>query len=139
VSTFCLIPGTKKPTKENWVFMPYSGVWSSIRNWGIMQFKPSAGVFVGGLATMVGSAFIFAIAMASSEGAFMGLIGFAGGVAGLIMLCVGAARALAIIDALPAAFRNVSVLQAPLHQAPAPQQSNQAFPESYGHNQPPVQ
>lgn len=72
----------------------------------------------------------------------MGLLGFAGGVAGLVMLCVGAARALAIIDALPAAFRYVSALQAPLQQAPTPPQPNQAFPQPYqqhGYNQPPVQ
>jgi hypothetical protein len=121
--------------------MPYSGAWSSNWNWGIMPFKPSAGIFVAGLATTVGSAVLAAMATTSSGAGVMVLLGFAGGVAGLIMLCVGAARALAIIDALPAAFRAVSAPQAP-QQSPTPPQLNQAFPQSYqqhGYNQPPVQ
>jgi hypothetical protein len=104
-----------------------------------MRFKPSAGIFVAGLATMVVSGVFVAGAMSSSDGAGFGLLGFAGGVAGLIMLCVGAARALAIIDAIPAAFRSVSAGQAPLQQAPTPQQPIQQFPQQpYSQPQPPV-
>lgn len=93
---------------------------------------------------MVVSAVFVAMAMNSSSSGTgpMALLGLAGEIIGLVMLCVGAARALAIIDALPAAFRNVSAPQAPLQQAPMSQQPNQAFPQSYeqhGYNQPPVQ
>lgn len=116
-----------------------------------MQFKPSAGIFVAGLATAVGGGVIASIAMTttSSEGAgLMGLLGFAAGVAGLVMLCVGAARALAIIDAIPAAFRNLSSGQTPLQQPPAPRPANPQLPpyapqqphvaQNQGYNQPPV-
>jgi hypothetical protein len=117
-------------------FVPYSGAWSSIWNWGIMRFKPSAGIFVAGLVTMVVSGVFAAGAMSSSDGAGFGLLGFAGGIAGLIMLCVGAARALAIIDAIPAAFRSVSAGQVPLQQAPAQQQPIQQFPQQQPYSQP---
>lgn len=109
-----------------------------------MQFKPSAGIFVGGLATSFGGALLLMMSTAgdSEAAAGMALVGVLLSIGGIIMLCIGAARALAIIDAVPAAFRNLDRVQAPHQQAPAPQPANQQFPpytpQQYG-QQPPVQ
>jgi predicted lipid-binding transport protein (Tim44 family) len=101
-----------------------------------MRFKPSVGIFVGGLASTFGGAVLFLLVATGGDGGesmFMGLIGILVCIAGIVMLCVGAARALAIIDALPAAFRNLD-RQSPYGQAPQPpHQTNWQQP----HIQPP--
>ncbi|ELT44822.1 hypothetical protein [Arthrobacter nitrophenolicus] len=109
-----------------------------------MYFKPSAGIFVGGLATSFGGTLLILMAANSSgeDTGFMALAGVMAAIAGIIMLCIGAARALRIIDALPAAFRNLDRAQASQQQAPAPQQSMGSQPPGYpqqGYIQPPVQ
>lgn len=87
-----------------------------------MHFKPSAGVFVGGLAASIGGMLLVLLAAASGEeGAFMVLIGILVGIAGTIMLCIGAARALVIIDSLPAAFYSLNNLHASQQGASTPQ------------------
>lgn len=107
-----------------------------------MHFKPSAGIFVAGLATSVAGAIFAAMSMGmartSSSGASMlALAGIAAAVAGLIMMCMGASRALKIIDTLPAAFRSLGQGQ-PTHQAPPAQHSYTPQHHEYG-QQPPVQ
>lgn len=99
-----------------------------------MQYKPSAGIFVGGLAASFGGTVFFMLALqGDSEGAAAAaLIGVLVSIGGIVMLCIGAARALAIIDALPAAFRNLDRLQHP--QASAPAQQGQ-FPQPHPQNQ----
>jgi hypothetical protein len=101
-----------------------------------MDFKPSAGIFVGGLAAAFGGTLLFLMGIqATDEGAgMMVLVGALVDLAGIIMLCIGAARALRIIDAIPYAFRNLDRMQAPHQQAPAPQ----PYPQQ-GFNQPPTQ
>lgn len=91
-----------------------------------MHFKPSAGIFVAGLATSFGGGLFVATGIGNSGMAF---IGFAASVAGLVMMCIGATRALQIIDALPAAFHNITV---------GIGQPNQPQHQTYG-QQPPVQ
>lgn len=106
-----------------------------------MNFKPSAGIFVAGLATSFGGGLLLSMGMGMASGssgggaAAMAFLGFAASVAGLIMLCIGATRALRIIDALPAAFRTVNGSLG--QQAPA-QFHNQPQHQGYG-QQPPVQ
>lgn len=101
-----------------------------------MHFKPSAGIFVAGLATSFGGGLFVAMGSGNSGMAF---IGAAVSVAGLVMMCIGATRALQIIDALPAAFRTINVgMGQPQQQAPAPQFQNQPQQQAYG-QQPPVQ
>ena len=69
----------------------------------------------------------------SNEGAAMGaLIGIVVSIGGIVMLCIGAARALAIIDALPAAFRNLDKMQSMQQQAHAPAQQGQFPPQNHG-------
>lgn len=108
-----------------------------------MQFKPSAGIFVAGIATTIGGALLFLmVATGDGEGMGLAMIGLGASVAGVVMLCVGAARALAIIDALPAAFRNLDRSQQPNQQFP--QQQPYSQPQAYEQQphyeqQPPVQ
>ncbi|MFJ5693314.1 hypothetical protein ACIP9X_05610 [Arthrobacter sp. NPDC093125] len=107
-----------------------------------MNFKPSAGIFVAGLVTSIAGALLAVIAAgisgsassgAGAGAAGMGFVSFAVSVAGLVMMCVGARRALLIIDSLPAAFSNLISRQGqPSHQpTPAPQQAHQQFPQNY--------
>ncbi|MDQ0865721.1 hypothetical protein [Arthrobacter globiformis] len=103
-----------------------------------MNFKPSAGIFVAGLVTSFGGGLFWSMGMgmaATSSGggpAGMAFVGFAASVAGLIMLCIGATRALRIIDTLPAALWNLTAGQGqPQQPIPAPQQTHQQFPQSY--------
>lgn len=103
-----------------------------------MRFKPSAGIFVGGLLALFTAAvlLVFSIAGDGRGALAMAMGGLLLSLVGIIMLCVGAARALTIIDAIPAAFRSLNNGQAPNEQAPAPQSSS--F-QQQGYNQPPVQ
>lgn len=100
-----------------------------------MQYKPSAGIFVGGLAASFGGTVFFMLALqGSNEGAAMGaVIGIVVSIGGIVMLCIGAARALAIIDALPAAFRNLDKIHQLHQRAPAPAQQGQ-FPQPHPQN-----
>lgn len=111
--------------------------------WGKMQFKQSAGIFVGGLAASFGGTLLVLMATAANGdgAALVGLVGILVSVSGIVMLCVGAARALAIIDAIPAAFRNLDGYRAPHQQGPAaaPQGFHQSYPQQQVYNQPPVQ
>lgn len=103
-----------------------------------MLFKPSKGIFVGGIVASFCGWFVFYMALAGNGGDtnFMMLVAIGLSVAGLVMLCVGAARALEIIDAIPAAFRNLdqagaASLQQPQHptwQGPQPP-TQQGFPQ----------
>lgn len=109
-----------------------------------MEFNPSTGIFVGGLAASFGGTLLVLMAATSpgEDTAFMALAGVLVDIAGVIMLCIGAARALKIIDALPAAFRNLDRVQASHQQVPAPQPfmgSQQPSHPQQGYIQPPVQ
>lgn len=99
-------------------------------NGGNMKFKLSAGIFVSGLllivlGTIVGFVGLLVTSTGgyyagsqSAIGAFVAFIGFAGSLAGVIMMYVGAIRALRIIDALPGALSLSPQGHAPINQAP---------------------
>ena len=105
-----------------------------------MQFKPSAGIFVTGLLlTIFGPAFgAVGVGVASSAsrsypydsgsaaaGGFVAFLGFATGLTGIILIYIGATRALRIIDALPHVLNFQGQGQAP--HVPAPQAPVQQF------------
>lgn len=114
------------------------------RNGGNMQFKPSAGIFVTGLLmSIIGPVFGFiGINIASSArssyyysdngssagGGFLAFLGFATALVGIILVYVGATRALRIIDALPHVLNFQGQGQAP--QLPAPQPPAQQLQQS---------
>lgn len=115
-----------------------------------MQFKPSAGIFVAGIVISTVGTLVVLVGMntSNSDGGLLSLLGFVASVVGVVLVCIGASRALAIIDAIPAAFRYVAEGQA--HTVHAPQQPNQQFSQHYpeqpytqppnqGYQQPPAQ
>lgn len=115
-----------------------------------MRFKPSAGIFVAGLLmSIIGPVFGFiGISIASSArssyyysdngsstgGGFLAFLGFATALVGIILVYVGATRALRIIDALPYVLNFQGQVQAP--HVPAPQPPVQAPEQSYAPQQP---
>lgn len=141
-----------------------------------MQFKPSAGIFVTGLLmSILGPVFgSIGIGIASSAnrsyysdsgssvgGGFLAFLGFATAVVGIILVYIGATRALRIIDALPAALGFAGQGQAPFaavaqppvtqYEQPRPPQPQQqpytppqtpqhlVYQEPRAEQQPPVQ
>lgn len=96
-----------------------------------MQFKPSASIFVTGLLmSILGPVFgLVGMGIADSGrysdsgssvgGGFLAFLGFATALVGIILVYVGATRALRIIDALPSALGFAGQGQAPY--APTPQ------------------
>jgi Flp pilus assembly pilin Flp len=123
--------------------MPYSDDLESVGILGEIMFKPSAGIFVGGLAASFGGTLLVLLSAQAEEGAAMASVGLIVAVCGIVMLCIGAARALTIIDALPAAFRNLDQERTPRQSAPAAPQHGQELHHQYmqnqGYNQPPAQ
>lgn len=105
-----------------------------------MLFKPSKGIFVGGIVASFCGWLFFSMALAGTgeDANLMMLLAVGLSVAGLVMLCVGAARALEIIDAIPAAFRNLDQAKAASLQHPDPQQPQQSIWQGQG-GQPPAQ
>ncbi|MDQ0924599.1 hypothetical protein QF038_003107 [Pseudarthrobacter sp. W1I19] len=146
-----------------------------------MQFKPSAGIFVTGLVlSIIGTVFGFiGIGIAGSSrsyyssgasagGGFLAFLGFATALIGVVLIYVGASRALKIIDALPFVLNfngqgqssHIPAHQPATHQpsaqqiqqsppAPKPQQQQPnarpqtpqhlVYNEPQGEQQPPVQ
>lgn len=113
-----------------------------------MQFKPSAGIFVAGLVTSIVGVLLAVMAVgisgsassgAGAGAAGLGFVSFAASVAGLVMMCIGAYRALRIIDSLPGALRYAGQGQHE-QRTPAPQPRSQQVPQGYyppqPHNQP---
>lgn len=107
-----------------------------------MHFKPSAGIFVAGLFTsilgsVVGTVGIGVVSSSRSYydsgsaagGGFAVFLGFLAAFVGLIMVYVGATRALRILDALPAALG--FAVQGQGRYAPAHQQSVPQFQQPY--------
>jgi len=109
-----------------------------------MQFKPSAGIFVAGLLmSIIGPVLGFmgvGIANSASRsyysdsgsaagGGFLAFLGFATALVGIILIYIGATRALRIIDALPHVLNFQGQGQAP--HVPAPQPPAQQPQQSY--------
>lgn len=109
-----------------------------------MYFKPSAGIFVSGLLlSILGTIFGFIGLGVASSGSYydsgrsvgggtLVFLGFAAALAGVIMVYVGASRALKVIDALPAALKLVPLelqQQPASHQQPSRQQFQQGHPQ----------
>ncbi|CAM3125594.1 hypothetical protein PSET11_01358 [Arthrobacter ulcerisalmonis] len=76
-----------------------------------MQYKPSAGIFIGGLVLSFAGVTFMLLGNLVEEPAVAILLGMLGLLVGLVLLCVGASRALVIIDQLPAAFRHLERVQ----------------------------
>lgn len=90
---------------------------------GKVNYKASAGIFAGGLIASYTGGILIVAGISNTPAAVF--VGASISILGTVLLCVGAYRALAIIDALPAAFRNLTSEQLLRSQAPAQQPLHQ--------------